>query len=160
MRAQATFLAQEGIETVRQIRDTNWIDGVNTTAWNNLNLNAGGAVIGIGCYKTIVNATNPYRYSLSSSTIGSPIYNDLEHCQTYVNNIRPATQKITVSPANTFYRTVHIDKKLTQYDSNLMSGVSPNENAIKVTATVGFDFNGQKKSVSASEIITNWRPGF
>lgn len=33
-RSQATFLAQEGMEIVRQIRDTNYIDGSNNTTWN------------------------------------------------------------------------------------------------------------------------------
>lgn len=35
-RAQATYLAQEGVEIVRQIRDTNWIDKSNTTNWGSL----------------------------------------------------------------------------------------------------------------------------
>jgi type II secretory pathway pseudopilin PulG len=39
-RAQATYLAQEGIELVRQIRDTNYIDGDNSTGWSSLTLGA------------------------------------------------------------------------------------------------------------------------
>lgn len=35
-RAAATFLAQQGIELTRQIRDTNYVDGNNTTQWNSL----------------------------------------------------------------------------------------------------------------------------
>jgi len=34
--SQATFLAQEGIELVRQIRDTNYIDGDSNTKWDTL----------------------------------------------------------------------------------------------------------------------------
>lgn len=35
-RAQAVFLAQEGVEVVRQIRDSNYIDGKPGTKWNTL----------------------------------------------------------------------------------------------------------------------------
>ena len=38
-RSQATFLAQEGMEIVRQIRDTNYVDGDNKTKWNTLTKN-------------------------------------------------------------------------------------------------------------------------
>lgn len=40
--SQATFLAQEGIEVVRQIRDTNYIDGESATKWNTLLFNSSG----------------------------------------------------------------------------------------------------------------------
>ncbi len=35
-RGQAAYLAQEGLEAVRQIRDTNWVDGNNLTNWATL----------------------------------------------------------------------------------------------------------------------------
>lgn len=36
---QTAYLSQEGFEMVRQIRDSNWIDGDNQTKWSDLYLN-------------------------------------------------------------------------------------------------------------------------
>lgn len=44
-RAQAANLAQEAIETVRQIRDSNWIDqGTTTTNWDSLTCTSAGLI--------------------------------------------------------------------------------------------------------------------
>ena len=41
-KAQATFLAQEGIEIVRNIRDSNYIDSNNKTQWDTLLIDNSG----------------------------------------------------------------------------------------------------------------------
>lgn len=162
MRAEATFLAQEGLERVRQIRDSNWIDGDNTTNWDNFELNAGGATVVNGCYKlglkTYPSAT-VLRYFL--------ININNSDCVSTLSN-RSSTESITnyplnahaidsASPANTYYRLVNIDRSL----DNIMSpSVSPSINGAKVTVLVGFVFKGKSKTVSVSEIMTNWRPSY
>ena len=61
--SQATFLAQEGIEVVRQIRDTNYIDGDSNTKWNTLFFDNDNRVVPIfqmagNNYSTSYNASN------------------------------------------------------------------------------------------------------
>ncbi|MCL5410331.1 MAG: hypothetical protein M1324_00550 [Patescibacteria group bacterium] len=128
-KAQAVYVAQEGIEIVRQIRDTNWIDGDNTTGWNSLTSLAG---------------TNNYKVNFSSSKYSLVLGSD----SVTVNNMA-------------FIRTIKIESV-----GSLLPGtgastdVHPTDNALKVTSTVTWSFNNVQKSVSASEILTNWRPNF
>jgi len=72
--SQATFLAQEGIEIVRQIRDTNYIDGDSNTKWNTLYFVSGGPVpingmIG-GSYQVQFDAvSNKYKLATGFQTV-------------------------------------------------------------------------------------------
>lgn len=177
MRAEATYLAQEGIERVRSIRDSNWIDQDPNTKWDNLTLNT--TTTGFdpnattnGCYKVFNGKiSNIYRYGLKGN-FSSLQSND---CESYAKDsdinkaeeiknypaqaiVRATANPIIVSaPANKYYRTIYIDRETT----TLMSpSVSPELNSLKVTVNVGFKFNGKEKVVSVSEIMTNWKPDF
>lgn len=139
-RAQAIYLAQEGIEMVRQIRDTNWIDGDNSSKWNTLN----GTDVSNGNYKLAFDSVKG-RWLLAvddfsaSETIRVPVTEP---------NL-PFTRKINVVP---------VDASSQLLPNGVGTDLKPF--ATKVTATVTWTFSGQSKSVALSEILTNWRPDF
>jgi len=179
MRAEATYLAQEGIERVRSTRDSNWIDQDTNTTWNNLELSANADVIrdGIasGCYEVgkTSDSFGQVRFNLVSASVpsaadceGYALNNNTTYTESIVNYPaiviigKPPSAMDLSAPANKYYRNVYIDKLINENDVNFMNGLSPNSNAIKVTANVGFKFNGKQKVISVSEIMTNWRPSF
>jgi len=155
-RAQAIYLAQEGIELSRQIRDSNWIDGSNTTQWDDLWDNGGSIEEVIkGCYQILYNDNGDNRHWLTDRGIVA----DLDACKAIDK------QNIEVDQV-TFNRKIYIDRdtfkpgELIPDDTTAETNVYPANNAIKVTAIINWDFNGQAKSVDVSEIITNWRPSY
>ena len=135
-RAQAIYLAQEGLEMVRQIRDTNWIDGSNKTQWNTLDISSN---ISNGSYKLVMAGS---RILLT----GGPSSNG--------ESIPIGATGQTV----TFTRTINISSA-----SGILpvsSGPTLSDYAIKVTSTVAWSFMEQSKTIAVSEILTNWRPDF
>lgn len=135
-RTQAIYLAQEGIETVRQIRDSNWIDGSNLTKWNTLE---GDTTVSSGDY-VLSYITNKW------------ILSNMDSYETI--SLGPTGKAVS------FYRTINI----TAADDAIMPTPGNNPNlslqAIKATATVTWEFSGQTKRIEVSEILTNWRPDF
>lgn len=137
-RAQAIYLAQEGLEMTRQIRDTNWIDGDNTTKWDTLAWNSTAFMIPISSADYAVQYSDP------------PKRMYLTNSSSYDVNINGVTftRKIGVkSVASPLIPQKSGTTDLTPY-------------AKKVTATVTWTFSGQSKSINVSEILTNWRPDF
>lgn len=139
MRAQAYYLAQEGIEAVRQIRDTNWIDGDNTTGWNSLVFDG---------TKLVVPQINT-GYTLLSAANGS------------YRLVAEQNEPIAVGSAS-FVRTVNIKLPSNLIPSNGTPSINPADgsNAIIVSVTVGWQNAGKNYSVTSEELLTNWRPQF
>lgn len=139
-RAQATFLVQEGIEQVRQIRDTNWIDSSNLTQWNSLAWVSGNrSPITIeGNYK--LDSNFPNRLISPSSP----------------------PEEITIN-STVYHRTINISPiaASTILPNNLSDvAINATSNALKIKVEVSFDSTTGNKTISASEVITNWRPNF
>ena len=148
-RAQAIYLAQEGLEITRQIRDTNWIDGVNDTEWNSLRQTSGlgGPHVPItasGDYVVFYNTPDARLLLVGLPTAVIPIAG----APFTVNGVT-YTQKITVAP---------VDPAGVLIPNGAGTNLRPY--ALKITSTISWNFSGQSKSVSVSEIITNWRPDF
>lgn len=132
-RTKAMYLAQEGIELTRQIRDTNKLRGSN---WDDFQLNTthlasyvntNGSVSGYLTYETTLK-----RYKFVT---GSP-------------------EMITVGSV-AFTRTITFEKAQTDATSGILQGISnPNESAIKVTVKVTWD--NDRSNFEISEILTNW----
>jgi len=181
-RAQAIYLAQGGLEIVRQIRDSNWIDGYNDSQWDNLTVSPNYKFTGVGtalCFKVGVigtfHATN--RYALITPTTVN--YAD---CKALVTGTRTSAEEIEVYPIITdfgisesvpaydqvdtfaaqdnFYRTVFVEPNGSLIPAVSGPALTPAENALKVTVFVGYDFNGQQKVTEMSEMLTNWRPDY
>lgn len=150
-RAQATYLAQEGIEQVRQIRDTNWIDGSSTTQWNSL-------VWDSSTPRKLISTITP-NVSYNLLLIGSKYGLDLVS-----SSVLAETISIPATNGTTYTRTISVASTSNLLPNNLANGVNdvhPTDNALKITATVTWDsVVGNGKFISASEVITNWRPNY
>ena len=145
--AQAMLLAQQGLEVVRQIRDTNWIDSTQQN-WSDFSYN------------------NTDKWSDKSNS-------DLK--VNFDSTINRFVLIPVPSLALTDWETITVDKldysRKVSYsfldstkmppNTNIGSGgdVLPGQNAVKVTVTVGWD-NGTPQTTSISEVLTNWRPNY
>ena len=138
-RSQATYFAQEGIEMVRQIRDTNWIDGDNTSKWDTL-------VWASSAYTT-TDDSKEYGLQYEQAKFRVLLLESPAGDELTLNNVK-YTRKITVNSVDS---------------SDLIpngSGTNLKPYALKVTSTVTWNFSGQPKTIELSELITNWRPDF
>lgn len=132
-KAQAAYLAQEGIEIVRQIRDTNWIDDDNTTLWDWWKLDGGKlAQIMPGKYGIYENESSDYHYGLM------PNY----------------TEKIELDKDSTVFKRSVVVEKIDNLYPKTEKVLA--DNSYKVTVTLSWG----KNSMEVSEILTNWRPNY
>ena len=155
-RAQATYLAGEGIEQIRQIRDSNWLDS-NTpkTDWSSFDLTSAVAKdypkdASGNSYANLSFDSVKNRYKLSTPADTPPAVPEL----------------ITLNGVD-FSRTVvlqQIEKdqlgKLLPTDTTAGTDVEADINSIKVTVKIDWSNNGHPKHLSVSEILTNWRPNY
>ena len=148
---QAYSLAQEGIETVRQIRDTNWRDNKGRAwdfwEWNGTEL---AQITAQKCYKienkvVTVDLPKISRFGLSGE--GScPLADD---------------QKESVKVGKTVYlRTIKIEPLTTDMLIDSGTDIHSDINALKVTVFVGWDSSLGHREISVSELLTNWRPNY
>ena len=131
----ASYLAQEGIELVRNTRDNNFLQGINWSNGNNLN-NCGNAN---GCY-IYVDPTNPSINSITQCGGGCPPikYDSTNQYYTYKTGIginTPFTRKITV----------------------LNAGGSTGSDEVTVRVTVSWLERFAQESFTVQENIFNWR---
>jgi Tfp pilus assembly protein PilV len=156
-RTQAIYLAQEGIETVRQIRDSNWIDG-NPTTWKAIFTDPVGTMFPIETQPTadtyllyqgaFRSPASMHGYSLSACS-GSPC----------------SGGSVPLAGINytRIFKTTAADtdvSNLLPTEGTTKTDVHPDINAMKIRVVVSWTSNGQAKSVEASEILTNWRPDY
>jgi len=145
-KAQATLLAQQGIEIVRQIRDTNWID-TTSQDWKNFAFSEGAWIAMIPANSYIVKpatAVAPYRPYLAVLAAGEPV---IINNKTFIRKVKYTALTTTEMPAST--------------SASMTEGkdVQPALNAVKVTVTVTWNA-ASAQSVSISEVLTNWRPNY
>jgi len=138
-RAQAVRLAQEGIEIVRQIRDTAWIDRDNATNWDKL---AFDSISG-----WIVPDIPPSEHEVAFET-SSP------ENRYFLKSTTGDGAEISLD-GGTFYRKIEVENVTNLVPSNGSPTIGTY--AKKVTVTV---LEPSDKSVKISEIITNWRPNY
>ena len=145
-RAQAINLAQEGIEVVRQIRDTNWIDQKTETKWSDIALVPGFSWTNVG-------AVSP----ASRFSIG---FNDgLAPNRLYLYHETGASQTVTLNGSK-FTRMIFFDNVGSLVPGVTCDSINPSDKsgcAIKATATV---ITPSGTQFSVSEVLTNWRPNY
>lgn len=153
-RTQASYLAQEGIEIVRQMRDSNWIDGRSDTQWNSLVFAPSASpspfekIVNSQCYKIayhedfVTGAKDLNRFGL----VKAPTCLTVEK------------EEIILDNAITYTRYVQIDG----VGAALLPGNLPGDqaklqpNSMKITVVVGWG----DKTIEVSEMMTNWRPDY
>jgi len=147
-KAQAMLLAQQGLEIVRQIRDTNWIDATQQN-WSDFVYNSSSTP------KWSSNTADNLKISFAPSPLSRFVLvpaltsNDWE---TISVDKLDYSRKVNCS--------VISDASMPPNNTIGSGGdVLPAENAVKVTVTVGWD-NGSAQTTSISEVLTNWRPNY
>lgn len=160
-RAQAIYLAQEGIEIVRQIRDTNWIDENNATAWNSWKY--------VSDTFSAVETGRCYKIGQPISTLSSAYYGrqNLQYANlTDENSCKDALKssaqtdgwdKRTLNNLD-FYRNIYVE----DVEGLLQPTANFDQSAYKVTVFIQWKNRGSYRNdpIEVSEIITNWRPNY
>ncbi|MEI6499026.1 MAG: hypothetical protein WCO23_03615 [bacterium] len=140
---EAMALAQEGIEITRQIRDTNWLDASINTHWNDL------VMTGNGEYSAIL-ADKNQKYGIVQARLsdGSLRY----------GLVMGSVENVKINSDSTdFTREVSVENvKSLLTDKNNEIDKNLSDQSIKVNVKVSWG----EKSVTVSEILTNWRPNY
>lgn len=158
-RAVAYNLAQEAIESARQIRDTNLLDNNTASA---------------GVYK--LTNWNSFVCNTTASTVSTPVsdgnhyYKILALPAASTSNCYGTTSRITmVSDLSVIGEPITIGTTTyTRKIRFLNSGLSPvvvssavtEENAIRMVAEISWTDSGNSRHIEVTELLTNWKRGF
>lgn len=139
-RSEALYLAQEGIESARQIRDTAWIDTSSGTNWGTIASLSGDRAV-------IYNPATSGFVTTGAADSGK-------------NLTVSGTQFTRIVTFSNVGGLIPDDTSQSGGSVYASTGVNP-PNAMKVTATVTWaSVLGSNKSISVSEVLTNWRPNY
>jgi hypothetical protein len=167
-RVLATNLSREGIEAVRNIRDTNWLRfaGERRICWNNLDTTACSDVDNDGvadspirnnqAYLAVSN-TDTYRWQLSSGSISNRLNLDDSEISSdaiYRLKLDPATglYNHNTGEDSPYYREIY-----TEYlnaDQTAASGTSAN--ILRITSRVQWVDRGKISEVTLTTILTDY----
>ena len=137
-RVTAYYLAQEMVETSRQIRDSNLIDGNDATNWKTLNYEWG--------------IINPYRDVVMNYTT---IYQE-----TPVGNrlfLGPSGYGQDITIDGVIYRRKIVFAPSGVNVPELDTAEKLNDNAMRAIITVSWKFKGVDQQVEIRELLTNWK---
>jgi type II secretory pathway pseudopilin PulG len=164
LRLQAYNLAQQGLEGIRNIRDSNWTQNqgftnTSNSLWGEANIYPGASSDGeINILiEPIINASiptsgTPWRLK-QASTSNSDLYLD-QHID--------GTKFFTHTPTETttpFRRIIKITKNFEDLDKIQSETEAISDDLIVVTSTVYYDFRGREKELAISTILTDWKEG-
>ena len=146
-RAQAYNLAQEGIESVKQIRNTNYLDGDSRTNWNSLVCKQDAT--------PLIQAPNPSGIYVVSSTATA-------YCsspQRFFLIPRNAGENVSLD-GSVFNRKITfqesgLDPKI--YSSTEADIDITEENAIRIIVTVSWTSSGRDQQIQLKSVLTNWK---
>lgn len=151
---QANYLAMEGIEGVRNIRDTNWLhnrDWLGNYAqplWGS-NFVVPGTSDGENIYSVILNSGQAFSQGLAESNVG---IQGLDGAKTWsVVNGESGNLKWVNGEESDFKRTVAIKR----YEC----GEDDCSNYVLVVVKVAWLEGAKEREVSMSEVMTNWKGG-
>lgn len=174
---QAYYLAQEGLEAVRNIRDTNWLhnqnwlQGVEPGFWGaDLALPAQGAVnnyeiawqrngffqgtdAGSDLEINLLKAHNPW---LVSAVVADPTFDNLSPI--YLDEDQDMFSSAIPADDSGFRRIISLEN----YDCELAEiCLSPDEqdDFVLVKSEVFFKVGSKERSLVLTELLTNWKKG-
>lgn len=134
---QASYLAQEGIEVMRYIRDSNWLQNYS---WDEGEKQWG---------------TN---YGLDDAEESAEFYliemdeNDAYWALATVASQDESSGEVELENGQTFIRSILVERVPDELDENI-----DREDAFKITAIVTWEDRGQDNEVRISTILTNWQ---
>lgn len=155
-RAQATYLAQEGIELVRQVRDTNYIDGKETTTWDK--------ITGIES-DTIHSSNGMWNYYVSDSLLDKRL-----RIQRFTSGQKELS-KINIDGTDYYRSIVFWSRNQYSGSSNFSPPIyylaptgtpSPSVGKVgyKIRVTVEWQSKNSTKKIQIETMLTNSRQGF
>lgn len=152
-RTEALFLAQQGIEMVRQIRDSNYIDGNQNTNWNHF--------ISLPLADGDSGGRDP--------DATPKLEKDYKLCRTLSNLTGDGLRRLVLvdnddprcSTANGFYTRKIVFHDIGNEIFTRPLGIEEaKKNGYKVEVTVDWFFNGNSKSLTINELVANSRQGW
>lgn len=165
-RVIATNLAREGLEAVRNIRDTNWLRyaGEKRICWNNLDLSKcldgdgnGVADTAIGhrkAYTATFDISSAYRWQLNSFGTRLDISNGIDaQDENYRLYLKDDLYQHAGTEKTPFFREIY-----TEYLNNTATGLAADEtaNVLRVTAKVQWYDRGKISDVTLTTILTDF----
>ncbi len=139
-RFTAAYLAQEGIEIIRNIRDTNWIEDEDWTT---------------GLWDGIADCSSGCEYEADYKTFGTLFpFDDNYLC--FENDF------YTLNPECSSENQTKFKRKITITPLDVPGGEIDNKDILKVSVEVSWDeksnilFEKQKQSITAEEYLYNW----
>lgn len=141
-RAHAYYRAMEVLEIVRVVRETNHVDGNDSTNWNSLVCDVGAGRVGIP-------ATDGSRYLPASNCSISNVNGRL-----FLFPDRSSTGMIKRVFGTEYSIYLTFENSGINPD---ISGGSLNDNSIKAVAVVEWNSRGKQHKVELREVLTNWK---
>jgi len=153
-RSEAFNLAQGAIESVRQIRDTNLTDGLETTNWDTFVCQTANPPLS----RPAISSTDPKTFYKVRSDVFAACYG--AGALTRIALVPPAGGESEIVGVTLFTTVVYFETS--GVDPTVDS--SPNRdvteaNAIRVVARVNWIENGKSRQVEVKELLTNWKLG-
>ena len=175
-RAQATYLAQEGIEVVRQIRDSNWIDGSSATSWENMELDvANSKLIQPSEFFSPKKDCLRFKTDFSLGRFALKFLSAHDDCSTLPASDFSTADSMTINKT-VFRRSIYLENYSLSSNGTTndvpVKGINNDASApyndgtiyyLKVRSVViwgpSFSITSANK-IEVSEILTNWRPNY
>lgn len=165
-RAQATYLAQEGLEVARQIRDTNWVDGLNNTQWNSFIYN--GELADGQTPDMLPSGAIITDEEVTVELFQKPELSGWPHYFVFQSENSGSSETINIDDQE-FDRCLTLEQTggLMPVDNSLPANEysSGNYHSLIIRAKIYWPSNdscdkGSRKMVEATELLTDWRPNF
>lgn len=153
-RSVAFGLAQEAIESVRQNRDSNLIDGNQATNWNTFVCNQSTTP---NLSPPNINGTNYYKITALSASSTSNCYGTTPRI-TLVSDTTRAGEDIVIGPVK-YTRKIYFVQSGVNPDINDSPGVTE-ANAIRMVVEISWTESGSSHKIEMRELLTNWKRGF
>ena len=142
-RAHAYYRAMETIEAVRITRDTNYVDGDDSTNWNSLVCNNASGTIEV----PVADGTTKYHPNFTCNIPGA---NDRFFI--FPSNGRPGIGRTSFGT----YYTIYLTFEKSGINPDLVGG-ELDDNSIKAIATVEWSSRGKSHKIELREVLTNWK---
>jgi len=149
-RSVAFNLAQDGIEAINQIRDTNLIDGLSATTWNTLVCNQSSTIP-----LSVPNKNGSSVYIQKAGQF-SACYGSAARRLTLVPSTDGNGEEITIEGV-TFKRKITFEPS--GVDPQITDSAVTEDNALRATVTISWIQNGKQKEIELKKLFTNWKLG-
>ena len=162
-RIQAYFLAEQGIEAIRNIRDSNWMQNIGFTNSSLQQTFWGAPIYPASSQITItVNPLYDTQIKPNGANWSIQLANESEG-RLYINTLNNS-EYFSHSDGlySPFRRIIKISKKFEDLEKVIASGnsnISLDQDLILVTSTVFYDFKGIEKKIEINTILTDWKNG-